>query len=220
MRRSLRLYRWLLRLYPAGFRERYGAPMGRQFQDDYAEVHDSRDLLRLWTRTLGDIVRSAPRQFASEISQDARYATRLWRRRPVHTLFAISALALAIGASAGVFSVISALLLRSLPFSAPEQLAHLHMFAPPWREVHRWRQQSAYLADAAMYDSLDVNVEAGGQTARMRLTETSWNFFSLLGSRAAAGRVFLPGEDDPGRGEVAVIAHSTWQRLFGNDPRA
>jgi putative ABC transport system permease protein len=220
MRRSLRLYRWLLRLYPAGFREQYGAPMGRQFQDDYAEVRDSRDLVRLWTRTVGDIARSAPRQFTSEIAQDARYATRLWRRRPLHTLFAVSALALAIGASAGVFSVISALLLRSLPFSAPERLAQLQMFAPPRSEFHAWRQQSAYLADAAMYDSLDVNVEAGGQTARMRLTETSWNFFSLLGSRAASGRVFLPGEDDPGRGDVAVIAHSTWQRLFGNDPHA
>jgi putative ABC transport system permease protein len=220
MRRSSRLYRWLLRLYPAEFREQYGAPMHRQFQDDYAEVQDSRDLLRFWARTVGDIARSAPRQFASEIAQDARYATRLWRRRPLHTLFAVAALALAIGASAGVFSVISALLLRSLPFSASERLAQLHMFAPPRSEFHAWRQQSAYLADAAMYDSLDVNVEAGGQTARMQLTETSWNFFSLLGSRPASGRVFLPGEDDPGGGDVAVIAHSAWQRLFGNDPRA
>jgi predicted permease len=220
MRRSLRLYRWLLRLYPAGFREQYGSPMHRQFQDDYAEVQDSRDLLRLWIRTIGDIARSVPRQFASEIAQDARYATRLWRRRPLHTLFAVSALALAIGASVGVFSVVSALLLRSLPFSAPERLAQLQMFGPPRNEFHAWRQQSVYLADAAMYDSLDVNVEAGGQTARMRLTETSWNFFSLLGSRAASGRIFVPGEDDPGRGDVAVIAHSTWQRLFGDDPRA
>ena len=220
MRRSLRLYRWLLKLYPAGFREQYGTPMHRQFQDEYAEVQDVPDLLRLWARTVGDIARSAPRQFASEIAQDARYATRLWRRRPLHTLFAVSALALAIGASAGVFSVINAVLLRSLPFSAPERLAQLQMFAPPRTGFHAWRQHSAYLADAAMYDSLDVNVEAGGQAARLRMTETSWNFFSLLGSRPASGRVFLPGEDDPGRGDVAVIAHSAWQRLFGNDPRA
>jgi putative ABC transport system permease protein len=194
--------------------------MRRQFQDDYAEVQDSRDLLRLWIRTIGDIARSAPRQFASEIAQDARYATRLWRRRPLHTLFAVSALALAIGASVGVFSVVSALLLRSLPFSAPERLAQLQMFGPPRNEFHAWRQQSVYLADAAMYDSLDVNVEAAGQTARMRLTETSWNFFSLLGSRPASGRAFVPGEDDAGRGDVVVIAHSAWQRLFGNDPHA
>jgi putative ABC transport system permease protein len=220
MRRSLRLYRWLLKLYPAGFREQYGGPMTRQFQDDYAEVQGRRDLLRLWAGAVGDVVRSAPVQFASEIAQDARYATRLWRRRPLHTLFALSALALAIGASAGVFSVINALLFRPLPFSAPERLAELHMFSPPRAEFHAWRQQSAYLADAAMYDSLDVNVDAGGQTARMRMTETSSNFFSLLGSRPASGRVFLPGEDDPGRGDVVVIAHSAWRRLFGNDPRA
>jgi putative ABC transport system permease protein len=220
MRRSLRLYRWLLKLYPTGFRDQYGTPMQREFQDEYAEVQGRRDLLRFWARTVGDIARSAPRQFAAEIAQDARFAVRLWRRRPLHTLFAVAALALAIGASAGVFSVVNALLVRSLPFSDPERLAQLHMFGPPRSEFHEWRQKSAYLADAAMYDSLDVNVEAGGQTSRMRLTETSWNFFSLLGSRPVSGRVFLPGEDDPGRGDVAVIAQGAWQRLFGNDPRA
>ncbi len=194
--------------------------MVRQFQDDCAEVRDSRDLLRLWARTIGDIARSAPRQFASEIAQDARYAARLWRRRLSQTLFAVSALALAIGASAGVFSVINAVLLRSLPFSSPDRLAQLHMFAPPRSEFNAWRQQSAYLSDAATYDSLDVNVDAGGQTARLRMTETSWNFFSLLGSRPASGRAFLPGEDEPGRGDVAVIAHRAWRRFFGSDPRA
>lgn len=72
MRRSIRLYRWLLRLYPAGFREQYGVPMHRQFQDEYAEVQNVRDFLRLWGRTVGDIARSAPRQVASELTQDAR----------------------------------------------------------------------------------------------------------------------------------------------------
>jgi len=192
----------------------------QQFRDEYADVQDRRDLLRLWARTLADIARSAPRQFASEIAQDARFAMRLWRRRPVQPLFAIIALALAIGASAGAFSVVNALLLRSLPFAASERLAQLHMFGPPRNGFHEWRQQSAYLADAAMYDSLEVNVEAGGQAARMRLTETSWNFFTLLGSRPASGRAFVAGEDDPGRGDVTVIAHGAWQRLFGNDPRA
>jgi putative ABC transport system permease protein len=220
MRRSLRLYRWLLKLYPSGFREQYGVPMERDFRDDYLEAQDSRDRLRLWARTIGDVAGSAPRQFASEIAQDARYAIRLWRRRPVQTLFAVSALALGIGASAGVFSVVSALLLRSLPFPAAEQLAQLHMFGPPRPGFHEWRQHSTYLADAATFDVLDVNVEAGGQTARMRLAETSWNFFSLLGSRPAAGRAFAPGEDDPGRCDVAIIAHAAWQRLFGSDPRA
>ena len=220
MRRSLWLYRWLLRLYPAGFRERYAVPMQQQFRDEVADVHGRRDLLRLWGHTIIDIARSAPRQLASEVAQDARFAIRLWRHRPLHTLFAIVALALAIGASAGAFSVVDAVLLRSLPFAAPERLAQLQMFAPPRTEFHQWRQQSAYLEDAAMFDSFDVNVDAGSQTARMRLTETSWNFFSMLGSRPEAGRTFLNGEDDSGRGDVAVIAHGAWLRLFGRDPRA
>ena len=72
-----------------------------------------------------------PSQFAREIAQDSRHALRLWRRRPLSTGFAIAALAIAIGANTGVFSVLNALLLRSLPFHEPDRLASLHAFAPP-----------------------------------------------------------------------------------------
>ena len=220
---SLRLYRLLLKLYPASFRENYGSPLQRQFKDEYADARSVPDLARLWARTLLDVGRSLPAQLVREIGQDSRHAVRLWRRRPLQTAFTIAVLAIAIGANTGVFSVLNAVLLRSLPFAEPTRLALMRMSSPPARsaaEFHAWRQQSRYLADAALYSSLEVNIDEGREAARLRLTETSWNFFSLLGTQTVLGRAFAPDEDTPGRGAVAVIGHGLWQQRFGGDPRA
>ena len=220
MRLSLRLYRLLLKLYPAGFREDYGTPLERQFRDDLADVRGPRDLMRFWAGTVLDVVRTLPAQLAREVAQDSRHTLRLWRRSPLHTALTVAVLATAIGANTGVFSVLNALLLRSLPFEQPERLALLKNFGPPRRTFHEWRQQSPYLADAATYDTVEVNVEGVEQAARMRLTETSSNFFAVLGRGPADGRGFLTGEDIAGRNAVAVIGHGLWQRLFGADLRA
>jgi predicted permease len=226
MKLSLRIYRALLKLYPAAFREEYDGALQRQFKDDYAEVRSTSDLVRFWARTLLDFARSMPSQFAREIAQDSRHALRLWRRRPLTTGFAIAALAIAIGANTGVFSVLNAVLLRSLPFHEPDRarVAPRRFCATRPRQlcrVSRRRLRNIYLADAASYStSLEVNLEGARATSRMRLTETSWNFFSLLGVSPVHGRSFLADEDVPGRDGVAVIGYGLWQELFGGDPRA
>src|ERR1700674_4751709 len=145
---SLKLYRWFLRLYPAGFRENYAGPMEREFRDELAESSRVWALAALWIRLLADLAISIPVQVSREVSQDLRYTLRFWASRPWHTGFAIVALAIGIGANTGVFSVVNALLLRSLPFPEPDRLTLLHQFIPPHdstREFHDWRQQSAYL---------------------------------------------------------------------------
>jgi putative ABC transport system permease protein len=220
MRWSLRLYRLLVKLYPAGFREEYRVPLERQFRDDLAEVRGPGGTARFWLATLLDFARTVPRQLAREVTQDGRHALRLWRRRPLASTFAVAILSIAIGANTGVFSVINALLLRSLPFRAPARLAVLGNFGPARDTFHTWQRQSAYLEEAATYDTLDVNVEGIHQSARLMLAETSWNFFSLLGTRPAEGRGFADGEDTPGRDAVAVIGYGLWQRLYGADPGA
>lgn len=72
----VRLYRWLLRLYPAGFRQNYAAPMERQFRDDLAETHSARAVAALWIRLFIDATRSLPLQLSRELRQDARHALR------------------------------------------------------------------------------------------------------------------------------------------------
>ena len=101
-----------------------------------------------------------PLRFLREVAQDSRHTLRLWANRPWQTAFAILALAIGIGANTGVFSVVNALLLRSLPFREPSRLAALvdfDAFVPPHdsaKQFHDWRQQSTYLADVALLEQL------------------------------------------------------------------
>jgi predicted permease len=159
-----------------------------------------------------------------EVKQDAGHTLRLWGRRPWHTGFAILALAIGIGANTGVFSVVNALLLRSLPFQNPERLAAL---LECWwlprgsaTEFHNWRQQSAYLADVALVHQRDVNLGGVRESQRAHLAHASSNFFSLLGTQPVLGRGFAPGEDTPGPNQVAVIGYGLWQQLFAGERRA
>ena len=169
-------------------------------------------------------------QLAREVFQDLKYALRLWASRPWHAGLAIAALAIGIGANTGVFSVVDALLLRSLPFHEPDRLALLHQFIPPHdsaKEFHEWRRQSAYLADTALFEENDVNLGGAGVASRAHVAQTSWNFFSVLGTQPVLGRGFAP-EDEvdgtgwglPGRNAVAVIGYGLWQQLFGGDAKA
>ena len=169
-------------------------------------------------------------RFAREIAQDGRHAVRLWAARPWHTAFAILALAIGIGANTGVFSVVDALLWRSLPFRDPDRLAALRAFNPPHdsaQQFHQWRTQSAYLSDAALVEMRDVTLGGADQWRRGVLAQTSWNFFQLLGTQPVLGRAFVAGDDVdapgwglPGRNAVAVIGYGLWQSLYGGDRKA
>jgi putative ABC transport system permease protein len=169
-------------------------------------------------------------QLTREVFQDFKYTLRLWASRPWHAGLAITALAIGIGANTGVFSVVDALLLRSLPFYEPDRLALLHQFIPPHdsaKEFRDWRQRNAYLADVALFEENDVNVGGVRVVSRAHVAQTSWNFFSVLGTQPVLGRRFAP-EDEvdgtgwglPGRNAVAVIGYGAWQQLFGGDPKA
>jgi len=162
--------------------------------------------------------------------KDARHAFRLWSRRPWQTAFAILALAIGIGANTGAFSVVNALMLRSLPFQDAERLAYLRNFFPPHdsaAQFHEWRVRSDYLADTALFEQFEVNLGGTGHARRVHVAQVSSNFFSLLGTQPVLGRAFVAGEDvdgvgwgTPGRNAVAVIGYGLWQAVFGGDPRA
>ena len=179
-------------------------------------------------RLIADLAIFGPLQFATEVAQDARHTVRLWGRRPWQTAFAIVALAIGTGASTGVFSVINALLLRSLPFQDPERLAYLSNFIAPHdsaAQFHEWRKQSSYLNDTALFEPFDVNLGGAGEWRRAHVVQVSSNFFSVLGTQPFVGRGFTLGDDvdgtgwgSPGRNAVAVIGYGLWQAFFGGDP--
>lgn len=160
---------------------------------------------------------------------DCRYGLRQLRRNPGFTIVAVIALAIGIGANTGVFVVVNALLLRSLPFHDPQRLAVLRNFIPPHdsaKQFDEWRTHSTYLEDAALVEEFDVNLNSERVASRARVAQTSWNFFSVLGAQPIVGRGFAPEEEvegtgwgAPGRNAVAVIGYGLWQQIFGGDPR-
>ena len=122
-----KLYRKLLRLYPASFRQEYEGAMDRQFRDEQRDAQGWKENFGLWLHALSDIAVSAPRELVRELGQDLHFALRVYCKRPVSAVIATGTLALAIGASTGVFSVASALLLRSLPFADASRLVELRL---------------------------------------------------------------------------------------------
>lgn len=219
---SMRLYRWLLRLYPAQFREEYREPMARQFRDDYREAATARERVGFWAGVLLDLARSLPVVTARELAQDLRQSIRVYRRRAFTTALAAVALALAIGVSTGVFSVLNALLGRALPFAEPERLVELvsSPFGPGRGRAGflEWQRRSAWLEAATGFSVSAMNLIRDRDALRVNVAETSAGFFDLLGVRPVAGRTFASEEDQRGRSGVAVISHALWQQEFGGVP--
>ena len=163
-----------------------------------------------------------PTEAARGLYRDLAHAARLYRRRAVSTGLALATLALAIGATTGVFSVLNARLLRSLPFRDPGRIVVLRDFSRccDRSQVESWRKNAGYLAGVAFYTTEEMTIGAGSQTPeRVQVAQTSANFFSLLGTALPLGRGFAEGEDMAGRDSVAVLSYGLWQQAFGGDPR-
>jgi predicted permease len=222
MQGSMNFYRWLLKFYPARFREEYQAPMERQFSDEYRDARSHAERSRLWLRAICDVAASVPGQMVHELTLDLKHASRVYRKRWSTTLLVVIALGLAIGASTGVFSVLNALLLRSLPFSNPAELTELWlspMTAMRGRAAFtEWSHLSPYLQSAATFSSSEMNLTRERDAFRIKAAETSANFFQLLGVKPVVGRTFAPDEDISGHNAVAVISFSLWQQLYGGNP--
>ncbi len=218
-----RLYRFLLRLYPARFREEYSGPLERQFRDEYRELDSAGARARFWLIALADLAVSIPAELAREIAQDLRFGARVYRRRKFATALTLAALALAIGASTGVFSVLNALLLRGLPFEEPERLVELWLgpLSPFGGKAafERNRQTASYLDGASAFSTNEMSLARAEGALQVRVTESGGAFFDVLGVRPRIGRTFAPGEDERGANHLAVLSHKLWQQGFGGDPR-
>jgi predicted permease len=162
-----------------------------------------------------------------QLRQDVRYAFRKLRRSPGFALTAVLTLALGVGATSAVFSVIDAVLLRPLPFPDPHQIVVPESRSrsgytqpaslPGYRDERA--QQRTFSAFAGYNDFSSVNLESPHGPVALHATKGTDNFFDVFGVRPVLGRTFLPGEDQPGRDDVAVLSYEVWQRDFQADPR-
>ncbi len=160
--------------------------------------------------------------------QDIRYALRTLRGTPGFTAVAITILALGIGANTAIFSLVSAMMLRPLPFEAPERLVMIwenaaavggpSRFEPSLADAADWRERSHSFDGLAIYATMTYNLTGTGEPERLVGQRSTWNLFSILGLQPVLGRTFAADDEGPDAEPVAVISTTLWQRRFGADP--
>ena len=157
--------------------------------------------------------------------QDIRYAARKLARTPGFTVIAAFTLALAIGATTAIFSVIDTVLLKPLPFRDPSSVVRVTNMKNGSRMVSSvpdfidFRAQAKSFSALAGFANEAMNVTGGSEPERVSAARVSANFWSLLGVTPALGRAFALNEDLPTAGRVVVLSDGLWQRRFGADSR-
>ena len=161
--------------------------------------------------------------------QDIGFALRQFRKRPAFIATAVLVLALGLGANTAIFSVVSAALLRPLPFREPDRLAALYesnigggdtynSVAPG--TMHEWQKQAGSFEAVAGYMTGPITLadEGGVPPQRVDVAGVSWEFFRILGVQPVIGRTFTAEEDRHGAPRVALLSHGLWQERFGGAP--
>jgi putative ABC transport system permease protein len=155
--------------------------------------------------------------------QDLRYALRQLRNSPGFNGTVIATLALSIGITAAIFSVLYAMLIRPLPYSDPDKLVALQPRSPQgytqpasYPEYLDWRQMNHSLQHLAAYSAFStVNFEGPEGPVALHETQGTDNFFDVFGVRPILGRTFAPGEDQEGKNDVLVLSYEVWRQYFG-----
>ena len=149
--------------------------------------------------------------------QDLRYGARMLRKSSGFTMVAVLTLALGIGANTAIFSLVDGILLRPLPFIAPQNLVSITGTFPKGAFA-AMREQVQSVDTAAYFEGHEFNLTGRGDPLRLSGVLVSAEFFSILGARPELGRAFYPGEDTAGRDNYVILSHSLWEQRFGADP--
>src|SRR5919201_1359146 len=159
------------------------------------------------------------------IAQDLRYAIRLLLKQPGFAFIAILTVALGIGATTSIFTVVESVLLRPLPFADPDRLVQVEIaardgtrFPLPDADFQIWRAQNDTADAVAVFNVEPMNVTGDGPPERLLGASATDQFFKALGVQAALGSVQRDGDDRPGAPRTAVISHGFWQRRFAGRP--
>jgi predicted permease len=234
----------LLRLFPTAFREQFAAEMIDQIRLDLERARARSALAALWftITTAIDLVRAGvaerrhpswiapPMNLAEDTSMswtgwttDVRHAIRALRRSPGFTVMAVGTLGLAIGANAGIFSVVDKVLLDPFPYATVDRLVHIAASAPgsdfpPEFPVSaefylHYRERSRLIEDMSTYNSFTNTVRTPDRVERIRMSWPTSTLFSTLGARPMLGRLPLAEDED----RVVVISHALWTSWFGGD---
>ncbi len=160
--------------------------------------------------------------------QDVRYAARMLMKNPGFTFVAVISLALGIGANTTIFSVVNALLLKSLPYNDPERIILVwgdttaqdnHRNQVSATDVADWRNENGVFEEIATYSNWGAIFSgAGGEPERIPAMQVGDGYFRVMKAAPLLGRTFLPEEQEDGKDFVIVLGYGLWQRRFGGAP--
>ena len=163
----------------------------------------------------------------SNMLRDVRYAIRQLMRAPGFSAVAVLTLALGIGATSAIFSVVNGVLLRPLPYPQPQSLVRVYevlqkfgRFSVAPASFLDWRQQNTVFEHIAAFNSTGATLRTASGPERVQGALVSWDLFDLLQVKPALGRTFRAEEDTPGKDAVIVLSHGLWQRRFDGSPKA
>ena len=164
-------------------------------------------------------------EYVREFAHDLAYAVRSLRKAPTFTLFAVLTLALGIGANTAIFSVVRGILLRPLPFAAPDALVSVWAvgngrrfpyFSPP--NLADIRDQNRTMSDIAFFSGNSAVLTGAGDPVQVQMQDVTRNFFGVLGVRPLAGRLaFTEAEDAPGGAHSVILGETLWRSRFSGD---
>lgn len=158
--------------------------------------------------------------------QDLRLAGRMLRRNPGFAAMSVLALALGIGATTSIFSVVNGVLLRQLPYpdadrlmllwekSEPLQLPRMWVSLPNFND---WRERNRVFEDLAVFGFGETGLTGAGEPEQIPVAWSTRSLFSVLGARPALGRGFTAEEDRPGGPAAVLLSDGLWQRRFGGE---
>lgn len=163
--------------------------------------------------------------------RDVKHSIRMFLRSPGFTITAVAALALGIGATTAIFSIVDTVLLKPIPVPDPDRLVMLMNTgvnprgekvsgpgASPAKFAH-WRAQSSVLQDVSAFRTGVLNYTGGETVEQVRSMQSSADFFRCFGIPLLRGRAFTAQEDLPHGPRVALISEALWAKLFANDPQ-
>jgi putative ABC transport system permease protein len=221
-----RLYAALLHFYPTAFREEYGREMRASFRRRWHDEPGLTGRALLCLSVPADTFVTAAGEHFDMLINDIRYSLRTLRKTPAFTIAALATLALAIGATTAIYSLVHTVLLRPLPYTEPDHLVRIYEtnlsrnipeFSASVLNFLSWQERSGSFEALAAIGSSAANLTGDGEPQRVNGSVVSAHFFSMMGLQPLLGRSFIAEEDVPERNDVVMVSEGLWQQRYARD---
>jgi len=220
----MRVYRLLLRLYPASFRNEYGGEMQRIFLRRRQQASGI-GLAALMLGAIGEVLVNAVAAHLDILRQDLSYTARMMRRSPGFAFTAVIIVALGIGATTAAFSVTDFVLIRPLPFHEPDRLIKISEKTPGYTVMELsppnyrdWKAAATSFESMGVYRGAALTVTGSGEPRRWAGAAVDADLLKTLRVAPLIGRSFTDADDRAGAPGTVLLSYRLWQTEFGGDP--